>query len=131
MVTDYHALNKATVKNQYPLPWIDDLLDHFRGAHFLTKMDLTAGYHQVRMHVADTWKTTLKNNFGLSEWLVMPFGLTNAPSTFMRWINDIFRLHLGRFVVIYLDDILVFSSSWEDHLQHVCTILELLRCHRL
>jgi len=131
LVTDYRALNKATVKNRYPLPRIEDLLDHLHGACFFTKMDLTAGYHQVRMHAADTWKTVFKTKFGLFEWLVMPFGLTNAPATFMRFINDVFRAHLGKFVVIYLDDILVFSKSWEDHLQHVHTILELLRAHYL
>jgi hypothetical protein len=89
-------------------------------------MDLTTGYHQVHMKATDTWKTTFKTKFGLFEWLVMPFGLTNAPTTFMRLINDIFRPHLGKFVVIYLDDILVFNRSWVEHLQHVCNVLELL-----
>eukprot|EP00253_Pinus_taeda_P008244 PITA_08244 len=131
LTSDYRALNKATVKKRYPLPRIEDLLDHLHGACFFTKMDLAVGYHQVRMHAADTWKTTFKTKFGLFEWLVMPFGLTNAPTTFMRFINDIFKAHLGKFVVIYLDDILVFIKSWEDHLQHVRTILELLRAHHL
>ena len=116
LVTDYRALNKVTVKNRYPLPRIEDLLDHLQGACFFTKMDLTSGYHQVRMHATDTWKTTFKTKFGIFEWLVMPFGLTNASATFMRLINDIFRPHLGKFVVIYLDDILVFSKSWGEHL---------------
>ena len=83
------------------------------------------------MHAADTWKTTFKTKFGLFEWLVMPFGLTNASATFMQLINDIFRPHLGKFVVIYLDDILVFSNSWAEHLQHVRSVLELLRAHQL
>jgi hypothetical protein len=94
-------------------------------------MDLTSGYHQVRMQPSDIWKTTFKTKFGLYEWLVMPFGLTNAPTTFMRLINDIFQPHLGKFIVIYLDDILVFSSSWEEHMQHVRTVLALLRQHQL
>lgn len=78
LVTDYRALNKATVKKYYPLPWIEDLLDHLQGNCFFTKMDLTSGYHQVCMHAVDTWKTTFKTKFRIFEWLVMPFGLTNA-----------------------------------------------------
>jgi hypothetical protein len=94
-------------------------------------MDLTTGYHQVHMNATDTWKTTFKTKFGLYEWMVMPFGLTNAPATFMRLINDIFRAHLGKIVVIYLDDILVFSKTWEDHFLHVHTVLDLLHTHKL
>jgi hypothetical protein len=83
------------------------------------------------MNPTDVWKTTFKTKFGLFEWKVMPFGLTNAPTTFMRVINDIFRPLLGCIVVIYLDEILIFSKSWEAHLQHVCQVLELLREHKL
>jgi len=119
LVVDYSAINKGTIKNQYPLPCIEDLLDHLHEACFFTKMDLTTGYHQVRMHASDTWKTAFKTKFGIFEWLVMPFRLTNAPTTFMRFINDVFRAHLGKFVVIYLDDNLIFNKSWEDHLQRV------------
>lgn len=83
MVTDYCVLNKATVKNWYPLPRIEDLLDHLRGDRYFTKMDLTVGYHQVHMHLVDTWKTAFKPKFGLYEWLVIPFGLTNALATYV------------------------------------------------
>ena len=131
LVTDYRALNKVTVKNHYTLPLIDDLLDHLHGACFFTKMDLTTSYHQVRMHATNTWKNDFKTNFGLFEWLVMSFGVTNALATFMRFINDIFREHLGKFVVIYLDDILVFSKSQEYPIQDARTILELLQAHHL
>jgi hypothetical protein len=94
-------------------------------------MNLTTGYHQVHINATDTWKKTFKTKFGLYEWVVMPFGLINAPATFMRLINDIFRAQLGEIVVIYLDDILVFNKTWEDHLLHVCTVLDLLRTHKL
>jgi hypothetical protein len=94
-------------------------------------MNLTSGYHQVWMKSINIWKTTFKTNFGLYDWLVMPFGLANAPTTFMRLINDIFWPHLGKFSIIYLNYILVFNWSWEEHLQHVCTVLELLRQHQL
>jgi hypothetical protein len=94
-------------------------------------MDLKTGYHQVHMQTTNTWKTTFKTKFGLFEWMLMPFGLMNGPSTFMSLINDIFILHLGKFVVIYLDDILIFINSWKYHLQHVCRVLELLRNHKL
>jgi hypothetical protein len=94
-------------------------------------MDLTAKYRQVRMNEVDTWKTAFKTKFDLYEWMVMPFDLTNAPATFMRLINEIYKAHLGKIVVIYLDDILVFSKTWEDHLLHVRTVLDLLRTHKL
>lgn len=107
------------------------MLDHLQGACFFTKMDLIARYHQVRMHTANRWKTAFKTKFGLFEWMVMPFGLTNAPTTFMRLINGISRPYLGKFVVIYLDDFLIFSRSWAEHIQHVCSILELLRADQI
>jgi hypothetical protein len=94
-------------------------------------MDLTTRYHEVRVNPADVWKTTFKTKFGLFEWKVMPFGLANAPATFMRLINDIFGYHMGRIVIIYLDDILIFSKLWETHLQHVCQVLEILIEYKL
>ena len=131
LVADYRALNKATVKNRYPLPRIEELLDCLHGAKWFTKSDLTSGYHQIRMNPDDVWKTTFKTKFGLFEWKVMPFGLTNAPVTFMRVINDIFSPHLGRILVIYLDEILIFNKTWAEHLQHVHQVFELLREHKL
>jgi hypothetical protein len=107
------------------------LLDQLKGAKYFTKTDLTAGYHQVCMASPDTWKTTFKTRFGLYEWMVIPFGLTNTPATFQRLINDIFRPLLGRIVVIYLDDILVFRKTWEEHLQHVRSVLQLLCTNHL
>jgi hypothetical protein len=131
LVTDYRALNKSIIKNHYPLPRIEEILDTLQGAKWFTKLDLTTSYHQVRMNPDDVWKTTFKTKFGLFEWKVMPFDLTNAPTTFMRLINDIFREHLGQFVVIYLDEILIFSRTWDTHMQHVRQVLQILREHKL
>ena len=131
LVTNYRALNKATVKNRYPLPRIEELLDTLQGEKWFTKLDLTASYHQVRMNSDDVWKTTFKTKFGLYEWKFMPFSLNNAPATFMRLINDIFRPHLGCMVVIYLDDILIFIHTWDAHMQHVRQILQILRGNKL
>ena len=116
LVPDYRSLNKATVKKRYRLPRNEELFDTLQGAKWFTKLDLTAGYHQVRINPDDVWKTTFKTKFSLYEWKAMPFGLTNAPTTFMRLINGIFRQHLGNIVVIYLDDILIFSKTWDDHM---------------
>ena len=111
LVPDYRSLNKATVKKCYPLPHNEELFDTLQGAKWFTKLDLTAGYHQVRINPDDVWKTTFKTKFSLYEWKVMPFGLTNAPTTFMWLIKVFFKKHLGRIMVIYLDDILIFSIT--------------------
>ena len=122
----YRSLNKSIVKNHYPLPKIEKLLDTLQGAKWFTKLVLTAGYHQVQMNLDDVWKTTFKTKFRLYEWKVMPFGLTNTPATFMRLINDIFRPNLGCMVVIYVDGILIFNHTWDAHMQHVRQILQIL-----
>eukprot|EP00253_Pinus_taeda_P014891 PITA_14891 len=119
MCIDYRALNKITIKNNYPLPCIDDLLDSLKEAVYFSKLDLNSSYHQVRVAEQDAWNIAFKTKQGLYEWLVMPFGLTNAPATFMRVMNDVLRAFIDDFVITYLDDILVFSKTWEEHLKRV------------
>jgi hypothetical protein len=128
---DYKALKKITVRNQYPIPRIDDLLYQLKGENFFNKIDLNSGYHQVPIEPNDVWKTTFKSKEGLFKWLVMPFGKTNAPSTFMRFMDDVLRPFTNSFVVVYLDDILIFIRTWEDHMQHIQQILGTLWQHKL
>jgi hypothetical protein len=116
---DYRSLNKITVRNRYSIPKIDDLLDQLKVAKFFNNIDLNSGYHRVSIEPTDVCKTTFKSKEGLFEWLVMPFGLTNALATFMRLMDDVFRPFINSFVVVYLDDILIFRRTWEEHMQHI------------
>ena len=131
MCVDYRALNRVTVHNRYPLPRIEDLLDRLQGAKFFTKIDLRSGYHQIRVHPEDVAKTAFRTRYGHFEFLVMPFGLTNAPATFMHLMHSIFREYLDDFIVIFLDDILVYSRDLLSHVTHVRKTFEVLRHHSL
>ncbi|GBG59946.1 hypothetical protein CBR_g66752 [Chara braunii] len=124
---DYRKLNTQTIKNAGPLPRIDDLLERLGGAKFFSKLDLKSGYHQLEIRQEDRYKTAFKTRYGHFEWLVMPFGLTNAPATFQAAMTTEFRHMLDRFVLIYLDDILVYSRSLDEHVEHLRSVLERLR----
>ena len=128
---DYRELNKLTIKNRYPLPRIDDLFDQLQGASYFSKIDLSTGYHQLRVSEEDVPKTTFRTWYGHYEFLVMPFGLTNAPAAFMDLMNRVCKPHLDKFVIVFIDDILIYSKMRNDHENHLRTILETLRKEKL
>lgn len=131
MVVDYRALNEVTIKNKYPLPMINDLFDQLQGAKVFSKIDLRLGYHQLKIQEKDIPKTAFTMRYGLYEYTVMSFGLTNAPAYFMSMMNKVFMEFLDKFVVVFIDDILVYSKNEEEHKEHLRLVLEKLREHQL
>lgn len=128
---DYRALNKVTIKNEYPIPLIADLFDQLSGAKFFSKLDLRSGYYQVRIAEGDEAKTTCVTRYGAFEFLVMSFGLTNAPATFCTLMNKLFHPYLDKFVVVYLDDIVVYSNTLKEHVDHLRKVFQVLRENEL
>jgi hypothetical protein len=131
LCVDYRPLNAVTIKNKYPLPRIDVLFDQLAGAKVFSKIDLRSGYHQIKIRPCDIPKTAFSTRYGLYEYLVMSFGLTNAPAYFMYLMNSVFMTELDKFVVVFIDDILVYSKNEEEHAEHLRTVLQRLRDHKL
>ncbi|KAJ0542764.1 putative nucleotidyltransferase, Ribonuclease H [Helianthus annuus] len=131
MCIDYRELNKITIKNRYPFPRIDDLFDQLQGARYFSKIDLRSGYHQLKVQEEDIPKTAFRTRYGHYEFTVMPFGLTNAPAAFMDMMNRICKPYLDKFVIVFIDDILIYSKSQEEHCEHLHAFLTLLRKEKL
>ncbi|GKE60910.1 putative reverse transcriptase domain-containing protein [Tanacetum coccineum] len=131
MCIDYRELNKLIVKSRYPLPRIDDLFDQLQGLQFFSKIDLRSGYHQLRVHEGDIPKTAFRTRYGHFEFTVMPFGLTNAPAIFMDLMNRVCRPYPDKFVIVFIDDILIYSKTREEHVEHLRLVLGLLKKEKL
>jgi hypothetical protein len=126
LCVDYRLLNAVTIKNKYPLPCIDILFDQLAGAKVFSKVDLRSGYHQIKIRPEDVSKTAFSTRYGLYEYLAMSFGLTNTPAHFMYLMNSMFMPELEKFVVVFIDDILIYSNSEKEHVQHLRVILQRL-----
>jgi hypothetical protein len=131
LCVDYRPLNVETIKNKYPLPLIDVLFDQLAGAKVFSKIDLRSGYHQIKIRPCDIPKTAFSTRYGLYEFLVMSFGLTNASAYFMYLMNSVFMTELDKFVVVFIDDILIYSKNEKEHAKHLRIVLQRLRDHKL
>jgi len=128
---DYRELNKIAIKNKYPLPRIDNLFDQLQGVGVFSKIDLRLGYYQLRIKPKDISKTAFRTRYGHCEFTVMPFGLINAPAAFMDLMNRVFRLYIDKFVVVFMDDILIYSKDRDEHADHLRMVLQTMREHQL
>jgi hypothetical protein len=131
MCVDYRSLNEVTIKNKYPLPRIEDLFDQMKGPSIFSKIDLRSGYHQLKIRESDIPKPAFRTRYGLYEYTVMSFGPTNAPAYFMYLMNKVFIEYLDKFVVVFIDNILIFSKTEEEHEKHLRMVLEKLRSNQL
>ena len=131
MCTYLKAINKITIRYGFPFPRIDDLMDYLSGENYFSNIDLKSGYHQIPMRKGDEWKTTFKTSDGIYEWLVIPFGLKNTLSTFMRLMKEVLKDFIGKFVIVYLDYIMIYSHSKEENIRNLRLVLNKLQKLRL